>query len=85
MSIQVEVVFKQTLLNITVPEESKIIDTILLSKIIEKHPEVDLSSNKVGIFGKILPLDYTVSAGDRVEIYQPRLKDPKELRREKSR
>ncbi len=43
-----------------------------------------LGENKpsaVGVFGKLRSLDYTVQAGDRVEIYQQLHMDPKEARR----
>lgn len=35
----------------------------------------------VGIFSKVVSLDTTLSEGDRVEIYRPLSKDPKQARR----
>lgn len=35
----------------------------------------------VGLFGKQKPLDTVLKAGDRIEIYDPLLLDPKEARR----
>ncbi len=42
-----------------------------------RHPEIDLSTQSVGIFGKIQPLDTPLSCGDRVEIYRALIVDPK--------
>jgi putative ubiquitin-RnfH superfamily antitoxin RatB of RatAB toxin-antitoxin module len=37
----------------------------------------------VGIWGKVRPLETPLKEGDRVEIYRPRLADPKEARRKR--
>ena len=41
-----------------------------------QFPEIDLDTNKVGIFGQIAKLDKVVFEGDRVEIYRPITADP---------
>lgn len=51
------------------------------SGIINYFPEIDLTQNKVGIFGKIVDLNLLISPGDRVEIYRPLICDPKQARR----
>lgn len=51
------------------------------SGVLEKFPEIDLSKNKIGIFGKLGKLDAVLKAADRVEIYRPLIADPKEVRR----
>lgn len=53
------------------------------SGLLEKFPEIDLTKNKVGIFGKLGKLDAVLKAGDRVEIYRPLIADPKEVRRQR--
>lgn len=40
-------------------------------------------SGKVGIWGKVRPLDTVLKDGDRIELYRPRLADPKEARRKR--
>jgi putative ubiquitin-RnfH superfamily antitoxin RatB of RatAB toxin-antitoxin module len=40
-------------------------------------------TGRVGIWGKVRPLETPVKEGDRVEIYRPRLADPKEARRKR--
>ncbi|MGE0558751.1 MAG: RnfH family protein [Burkholderiales bacterium] len=38
----------------------------------------------VGIYGREVPLDTVLQAGDRLEIYRPLLADPKEARRRRT-
>lgn len=54
------------------------------SGILERFPEIDLASNKIGIFGKAAKLDAFLSEGDRVEIYRPLIADPKEARKKRA-
>lgn len=61
----------QVWLTIDVPEGSTVGEVIELSGLLDRFPEIDLSVNKVGIFGAMAKLDKPVSAGDRVEIYRP--------------
>jgi putative ubiquitin-RnfH superfamily antitoxin RatB of RatAB toxin-antitoxin module len=59
-------------------------DAIERSHILERFPEIDLSTNKVGIFGKAAKLDSLLVQGDRVEIYRPLIADPKESRKKRA-
>lgn len=54
------------------------------SGMLEQFPEIDLESNKIGIFGKAVKLDTLLSDGDRVEIYRPLIADPKEARKKRA-
>jgi len=54
------------------------------SDILIKYPEIDLSINKVGVFGKACKLDTVLNAGDRVEIYRKLIADPKEARKQRA-
>ena len=53
------------------------------SGILGRYDDIDLERNKVGVFGKIKPLDTVLAEGDRVEIYQPIVIDPKTAPRRK--
>jgi hypothetical protein len=64
-----------------VPESSSVEDAIRRSGILERFPEIDLSQQKVGIFGKLVKLDAPLKDGDRIEIYRPIIADPKTVRR----
>lgn len=86
--INVEVVYalahEQTLLNVKVPQGATLADAIKISGIMEKHADIDLASNKVGIFGKLSKLDAVLRDRDRIEIYRPLIADPKEVRRKRA-
>lgn len=58
---------------------------ITKSGIMDKYPDIDLSVNKIGIFGKVKPLAEILREGDRVEIYRPLIADPKEVRRQRAK
>lgn len=81
---QIEVIFadhhRQKTIQISVPPYSSISSVIKLSGILLDFPNIDLSKNKVGIFGKLCNLETKVKAGDRIEIYPPLLIDPKKIR-----
>ena len=62
---------------VSVPAGTTARQAIERSHIVTQHPEIDLSTQSIGIFGKIQSLDTTVSPGDRVEIYRPLIVDPK--------
>ena len=64
-----------------VEEGSTIQQAIASSGILEQCPDIDLDTNKVGLFSNIVELDILVRAGDRIEIYRPLILDPKEARR----
>jgi putative ubiquitin-RnfH superfamily antitoxin RatB of RatAB toxin-antitoxin module len=59
-------------------------EAIERSGILDLHPEIDLSSTKVGVFGKVTKLDAVLYPGDRVEIYRPLIADPKEARKKRA-
>ena len=42
--------------------------------------EIDLTKQKVGVFGKVAALDAKLEDGDRVEIYRPLTVDPKTVK-----
>ncbi len=57
---------------------------ILQSGLLERFPEIDLKTNKVGIFGKVAALSAKLNDGDRIEIYRPLIADPKEARKKRA-
>lgn len=86
--IKIEVVYalphEQTLLTLEVPQGTTLVDAIKLSGILEKHSDIDLASNKMGIFGKLGKPDVLLREKDRIEIYRPLIADPKEVRRKRA-
>lgn len=59
-------------------------NVIMQSGVLEKYTEIDLRTNKVGIFSRAAKLTDLVANGDRIEIYRPLIADPKEIRRQKA-
>ncbi|MDP4529793.1 RnfH family protein [Alkalimonas delamerensis] len=86
--ITIEVVYalpeKQSLLTVTVPSDATVEQGIRLSGILELYPELDLTSQKVGIWSRAVKLRDPLKAGDRIELYRPLIADPKELRRKRA-
>lgn len=75
---------EQTLLTVEVPEGEEIKTAIIKSEILELHPELDIETLEVGIFGKLAKMNQVVRDKDRIEIYRPLIADPKEVRRRKA-
>ncbi|PSJ18940.1 RnfH family protein [Nitrosomonas supralitoralis] len=71
----------QIVKKINVPDGCTVEQAIAISVILEQFPEIDLTKNKLGIFGKFVQLDTKLRPDDRLEIYRPLIIDPKEVRR----
>jgi putative ubiquitin-RnfH superfamily antitoxin RatB of RatAB toxin-antitoxin module len=72
---------RQLWMRLEVPDNSTIEEAIKLSGVLKLYPEINLASQKVGIFGKIAPLNTAVKDGDRVEIYRQITADPQTVQR----
>lgn len=75
---------EQLILEVEVPADSTVEHAIKRSGILERYPQIDLESDKVGIFGKMCKLNASLKNKDRIEIYRPLIADPKESRRQKA-
>ncbi len=75
---------EQTLLAVDVAKESTIKEAILQSGMLERYPNIDINSVKVGIFGKLKKMTDNVREMDRIEIYRPLIADPKEVRKKRA-
>lgn len=75
---------KQTLLSMDVDEGTTLRQAIECSGILDTYPQINLSKDKTGIFGKIAKLDTVLREKDRVEIYRPLIADPKKVRKERA-
>ncbi len=62
---------QQTHEDMEVPDGTTVQEALRLSHVLEKHPEIDLEVNKVGVFAKLAKMDQVLKEGDRVEIYRP--------------
>ncbi len=86
--LHIEVVYalpaKQQLVALQLPAGSSVRQAIDASGLLQKHPEIDLTKNKIGIFAKLTRPDAVLRDGDRVEIYRPLIADPKEVRKQRA-
>ena len=86
--ITIELVYalpeEQTLLSLSVDDDSTIEQAITESGILVQYPAIDLAINKVGIWNKAAKLHQKLEDGDRIEIYRPLIADPKEVRKRRA-
>lgn len=87
-SIAVQVAYalpdRQDVVSLRLPPGATVQRALDASGLLQKHPEIDLANNKIGVFGKLVKLDAALREGDRVEIYRPLIADPKEVRRKRA-
>lgn len=87
-NITVEIAYalphQQLIIPVQVLAETTAESAINASGIISKFPEIDLTKNQIGIFGKLTRLDTPLRHLDRVEIYRPLIADPKEVRKQRA-
>lgn len=86
--INIEVAYaglkKQRIFAFEIEAGSTIAAAIEASGVMQEFPEIDLSSQKIGVFSKSRKLTDIVQAGERIEIYRPLTIDPKEARRKRA-
>ena len=86
--IKVEVVYalpqEQFVLPLSVAAGTTLQQAIEQSGILKKFPDIDLTRNKLGIFGKLSKPETVLRDRDRVEIYRPLIADPKEVRKKRA-
>ncbi len=87
--LAVEVVYalhgEQVIIALEVEPGATLRQVIERSGLLTRFPEIVLSKNHIGVFGKLCELEEPVQAGDRIEIYRPLAADPKERRRQRAR
>ncbi len=85
---QIEVAYatpaSQVIIQLDFMPEISAEQAIRQSGILERFPEIDLKQQKVGVFGRLVPLSHILMQGDRVEIYRPLIADPKQARRQRA-
>jgi uncharacterized protein len=72
---------QQIWLTIEVPDEATVMQAIERSGILKMFPHIDLGTQKVGVFGKMVKPEAKLRAGDRVEIYRTITCDPQTVPR----
>lgn len=75
---------KVVLIELDVNQGCTLEQAIHRSGLLVQYPDINLSTNKIGVYGKLKPLDAKARAGDRIEIYRPLQADPMESRRRRA-
>lgn len=75
----------QVVLKLQTSDQSTILEAIQASGLLIQFPEIDLNTQKIGVFGQVVSANQTVRMGDRIEIYRPLKIDPMDARRQKAR
>lgn len=68
-------------LRVDVADDATVQQAIERSGVLTMFPQIDLTQQKVGIFGKLVKLDAPLQPGDRVEIYRQITCDPTQVPR----
>jgi putative ubiquitin-RnfH superfamily antitoxin RatB of RatAB toxin-antitoxin module len=75
----------QSLLRVEVRDGATVGEALRGSGLIERHPEIDLTVNRIGVWGVVCGLDDALEPGDRIEVYRPLVTDAKRARRARAR
>lgn len=72
---------RQIMLSVEVPDGATISEALEKSGILLRCPDIDLTVNKVGVWGKVAELDTVLEPDSRIEIYRAITCDPKTVKR----
>ena len=74
---------RQEVVELDLPDGSRVADAIAASRLIERYPE--LGGAQAGIWSRKCAADTPLRDGDRVELYRPLVADAKQMRRARVR
>ena len=75
---------RATELEVSLARGATVADALARSGIAALHPDVDVATAPIGIFGRPAQRDRVLADGDRVEVYRPLAADAKEARRRRA-
>ena len=86
MSLRVSVVValkdRQEIIELELPEQSRVSDALEASRVFERFPE--LRGVEPGIWSRRCAAESLLRDGDRIELYRPLQADPKQMRRSRA-
>jgi putative ubiquitin-RnfH superfamily antitoxin RatB of RatAB toxin-antitoxin module len=74
---------RQEVIELELPEGSRVADAIAASGVLERYPE--LRGAATGIWSRPCAAEAALREGDRVELYRALVTDPKQARRARAR
>ena len=69
---------EQFIEELDVPEACTVEQVLMLSQVLVRFPDIDLTVNKVGVYAKLVKLDTVVEEGERIEIYRAVPRKPRD-------
>lgn len=75
---------KQVIIPVKIEAGATAEAAIHASGVLQKFPDIDLTVNTIGVFGKLVKLEQPLRQMDRVEIYRALIADPKEVRKQRA-
>ena len=72
---------KQIIRSLQVPSGTTARQALCLSGLADEFTDMDCDSVTLGVFGHVVPDSYLPAAGERIEVYRPLRRDPREARR----
>ncbi|MDX8404836.1 MAG: RnfH family protein [Mariprofundus sp.] len=69
---------EQYLETLDLSEGATVEEAVQASGVLDKYPEIDLAVNKLGVFAKLVKGSQLLVDGDRVEIYRPLPRKPRD-------
>jgi len=88
MKVVVKVVYAlpgaQEVVEVELEEGAPVEAALDASGIAARHPEIDLKTQRIGVWGRPVTLAAEVRDRDRVEIYRALSADPKQVRRRRA-
>ena len=83
--INVEVAFalpeEQALVSVLVEEGASPAEALAQSGLLDRFANESLEAKQFGVWGRPVGRDYRLKDGDRVEVYRPLQRDPRDARR----
>lgn len=87
--VDVEIAFatpdEQAVIRVTLPKGTSVAEALRASAIAERFPDVDFDAASVGVWGHVVSRNRLIRDGDRIEVYRPLEREPREARRERAR
>lgn len=78
VSVVYALAHEQFIEELDVAEATTAEDAVRLSGLLETHAEIDLTTNKLGIYAKLIKGTQELKEGDRVEIYRSLPRKPRD-------
>jgi putative ubiquitin-RnfH superfamily antitoxin RatB of RatAB toxin-antitoxin module len=88
MKVVVEIVYAlpeaQEVVEVTLDQGATVEAALGASGILVRHPEIDLKTQRIGVWGRPVTLATVARDRDRIEIYRALSADPKQARRRRA-